>query len=123
MVKLKFCLACSGGGHLSELMQLEEFYKDKDHFFLTFKRPNSMQLSKTNKVYFVIDPKRNPFKLLINLVQSAKIFFKEWPDAVITTGAGVAFPVSLLARIFGKKVVYIESFCRIDSPSLSGKFF
>ena len=123
MVKVKYCLACSVGGHLRELMQLEEFYKDKNHFFLTFKRPNSLQLSITDKVYFVIDPKRNPFKFLINLIQSAKVFFKERPDAVITTGAGVAFPISLLARIFGKKVVYIESFCRIDSPSWSGRFF
>ncbi|MBI2597964.1 MAG: UDP-N-acetylglucosamine--LPS N-acetylglucosamine transferase [Candidatus Diapherotrites archaeon] len=120
---MKFCLACSGGGHLTELMQLKEFYTGKDHFFLTFKRPNSIDLSKTEKVYFVVDPKRNPLLLLINFAQSCKVFFRELPDAVITTGAGVAFPISLIARVFGKKVVYIESFCRIDQPSWSGKFF
>lgn len=120
---MKFCLACSGGGHLTELMQLEEFYKGKTHFFLTFERPNSLQLSKTQKTYFVLDPKRNPIKFAVTFLQSAIVFFKEFPDAVITTGAGVAFPICFIARVFGKKVVYIESFCRIDKPSLSGKFF
>ena len=120
---MKICLACSGGGHLSELLQLEDFYKNKEHFFLTFRRPNSEELSKKEKTYFVADPKRNPIRLLVNLWQSAVVFFNEKPDVVLTTGAGVAFPIALIAKIFGKKVIYIESFCRITEPSLSGKLF
>lgn len=104
-------------------MQLEEFYGKRDHFFLTFNRPNSVELAKRERVYFVLDPKRNPAGFLVNFFQSIFVFLKEMPDAVITTGAGGAFPVSLIARFFGKKVVYIESFCRINSPSWSGKFF
>jgi len=120
---MKICLACSGGGHLSELMQLEQFYKNKEHFFLTFSRPNSDGLAKIEKTYFVTDPKRNPIKLAMNFYQSFRVFLKEKPDLVLTTGAGVAFPVAIIAKIFGKKVVYIESFCRITEPSLSGKVF
>jgi UDP-N-acetylglucosamine:LPS N-acetylglucosamine transferase len=104
-------------------MQLEEFYRDKRHFFLTFRRPNSEELSKKEKTYFVVDPKRNPLKLLVNFWQSTGVFFSEKPDVVLTTGAGVAFPIALIAKIFGKKVIYIESFCRITEPSLSGKLF
>ena len=120
---MRLCLACSGGGHLTELMQLEGFYKDRDHFFLTFKRPNSLELAKKESVFFVVDPKRNLFLFLVNFFQSIKIFLKQRPDAVITAGAGVALPISIIACVFGKKVVYIESFCRIDSPSWSGKMF
>ena len=120
---MKYCLACSGGGHLTELMQLENFYANKDHFFLTFRRSNSIELSKKEKVYFISDPKRNPLKFAATFFQSAIVFFKEFPDAVITTGAGVAFPICIIARAFGKKVVYIESFCRIDRPSWSGRLF
>ena len=120
---MKICLACSGGGHLSELVQLEDFYKNKEHFFLTFRRPNSEELAKREKTFFIVDPKRNPIKLVLNFWQSAGIFFKEKPDLILTTGAGVAFPIALIAKIFGKKIIYIESFCRINEPSLSGKLF
>src|SRR3989344_3263481 len=105
---MRFCLACSGGGHLTELMQLHEFYKDKNRFFLTFKRPNSVELANTERVFFVVDPKRNPLRLAITFLQSFFIFLKERPDAVITTGAGVAFPICAIAKFFGKKIVYIE---------------
>jgi beta-1,4-N-acetylglucosaminyltransferase len=118
---LKICLACSGGGHLSELMQLEEFYKNREHFFFTFKRPNSEDLAKKEKVYFATDPQRNPLKLLLNFFESFSIFLNEKPDLVVSTGAGVAVPISYIAKAFGKKVVYIESFCRINEPSFSGK--
>ena len=41
------------------------------------------------------------------------------PRAVVTTGAGVAVPFAWLARLAGARVVYVESFTRIDSISLS----
>ena len=120
---MKICLACSGGGHLSELMRLEESYKGREHFFLTFKRPNSIGLSRKERTYFVDDPSRNPIKFLVNFFQSIGVFMKERPDVVLTTGAGVAFPIALIAKLAGKKVIYIESFCRVTEPSLSGKLF
>ena len=81
---MKICLACSGGGHLSELMQLRDFYRKREHFFLTFRRPNSDELAKNEKTYFVTDPKRNPFALVLNFFQSLKVFMKEKPDVVLT---------------------------------------
>ena len=41
------------------------------------------------------------------------------PRVIITTGAGVAVPFAWLGRLFGAKVVYIESLTRIAEPSLS----
>ena len=41
------------------------------------------------------------------------------PKVVVTTGAGVAVPFAWIARLRGARVVYVESFTRIDGPSLS----
>ena len=41
------------------------------------------------------------------------------PRVVLTTGAGVAVPFAWIARLRGARVVYVESFTRIDGPSLS----
>jgi len=120
---MKICIACSAGGHLTELLELKEFYSKHEHFFLTFERINSKNLAKEEKVYFVTDPKRNPLKLLLNFLQSLKVFLREKPDAIISNGAGVAAPTAYIAKLFGKKIIFIESFCRVKTPSFSGKVF
>ncbi len=116
---MKIALACSAGGHLTEMQQLEEVYSRFDHFFLTFEREDSRGLP--GKVRFVADPKRSPLKLAKNLLQSLKAFLQERPDIVITTGAGVVVPFCFLAKFFRKKIFYIESFCRTEEPSSTGR--
>ena len=118
---MKICLASSAGGHLTELSFTEPLYEKYDHFFVTFKRPNSINLAKKEKVYFIVDPKRNPIKLIKNIIQSLNIILKEKPNVVISTGAGVAVPVCYFGKLLGSKIIFIESFCRTDNPSFSGK--
>jgi UDP-N-acetylglucosamine:LPS N-acetylglucosamine transferase len=118
MKKLKLCLACSAGGHLTELLQLKEVFEGREHFYATFKREDTQRLK--GKVYYLIDPKRNPLKLLINCFQALQVMAKERPDVVITTGAGVAVPLCYLAKLLRARIIYIESLARIDTKSLSG---
>jgi UDP-N-acetylglucosamine:LPS N-acetylglucosamine transferase len=118
-MKMKICLACSAGGHLTELLQIKKAFEGYEHFFVTFKREDTINFKE--RVYFAEDPKRNFFKLLKNVVQSVRILLKEKPDVIITTGAGVVVPLCYLGKLLGAKIIYIESFARIDSASFSGK--
>jgi UDP-N-acetylglucosamine:LPS N-acetylglucosamine transferase len=118
---MRVCLACSAGGHLTELLQLRDAWHGHEHFYVSDRRTNAIELSKKEKVYFVICPRRNPIKLLINFIQSFLVFMKEKPNVVISTGADTAIPICLIAKLFRKKVVFIESFCRIKEPSLSAR--
>lgn len=120
-MNLKVCVACSGGGHLTEMLQIEDSYREFEHFYVTFERPNSIDLAKREKVYFVECPSRNPLRLILNSIQSLKIFLKEKPDVVISTGADAAVATCFIAKLLGKKVIFIESFCRINTASLSAK--
>ena len=118
---MKICVACSAGGHLTEIMQLEEVFKRYDHFFVTYKNPDSEELTKMGKVYYIINPERSVIKFVKNFFQAAVVLLKERPDVVITTGAGIVIPLCYLAKMAGKKIVYIESFCRIDKKSPVGR--
>lgn len=120
---IKLCLLCSAGGHLTEMLHLKGCYSKFPHFFITFKRVDTSELSKKKKVYFVTDPGRNPINFLKNIFESFRVLLKEKPDVIISTGAGIAVPSCYLAKFFfGSKIVFVESFCRIEKPSLSGKF-
>lgn len=118
---MKICIACAGGGHLSEILQLHALFKKHEYFFLTDHRENSDALAKKEKVYFVECPRRNPAKLVKNFCQSLRIFRKEKPDVVISTGADTAVATCMIAKAFGKKLVFIESFCRVNAPSVSAR--
>jgi len=118
---IKICLACSAGGHRSQILQLEKVYKKYDHFFITYKGPITVILTKNHRVYFITNFRRNFIKVFMTIIQTLFVFFKERPDVVISTGAGITIPMCYLAKIFGKKVIYIESFSRITEPSIAGK--
>lgn len=118
---MKICIACSSGGHLTEVLQLRSIFQKKKHFFVTFRRIDSEELAKNEKVFFIADPKRNPFALFTNFFQSLRIFLREKPDVVISSGAGVAVPICYIAKLFGKKVIFFESFCRLGGKSFSGR--
>jgi UDP-N-acetylglucosamine:LPS N-acetylglucosamine transferase len=71
--------------------------------------------------HLIIDPQRNALKFFVNAVQALRIFRKERPDAVVTTGSGIAVPFCLWAKIFGRKVVFIETAAAVKDLSLTGK--
>ena len=55
------------------------------------------------------------------MVSAAKLMLREKPDVVVTTGALISFPFCLCAKLTGAKVVYIETFARVNDRSLTGR--
>ena len=49
------------------------------------------------------------------------LFFRINPDAIISTGAHSAVAMSILGRIFCRKVIYIETMANINRLSLTGR--
>lgn len=120
----KICLISSSGGHLEQIKQLKEIINKYDCFFVVTrtKATESMKY----KHYIVSDMNRsNKLALICRMIkmffEQFKIFIKENPDIIITTGAGVVIPMCIIAKVFRKKVIYIESFARINTPNKTGK--
>lgn len=117
---MKICISASAGGHLTEALRLNKVWKDKPHFFISDKRINAIDLSKIEKVYFIMPARRNYFKFIISFLQSLNIIIKERPSVIISTGAEIGYPSILIGKILGIKTIYIETISRI-TPSLTGK--
>lgn len=118
---MKICLISSSGGHLTQLLRLENLWKNYDSFYVTQKKKISIDLQKKCKTYFIKDPVRNPFSFILNFLQSSLIFLSENPDMIITTGGGIALSMCYVGKLLGKKVVFIESLSRVENPSLTGR--
>lgn len=115
---MKICLSCSAGGHLTEMLQLLEAFEDHTTFFITFREENSKNLK---NAYFIEDPKRNPFKAILNTLQTIHILLKERPDIIVTTGAGGSIAACFFGKLLGTKIIYIEGFARVNTKSLTGR--
>jgi beta-1,4-N-acetylglucosaminyltransferase len=113
-------LVCSAGGHLLQLHALRDAWQDLSSTWVTLEREDSRSLLHDERVIFAHGPTtRNVPNLLRNLRLAFGLIFRLRPGTIVTTGAGVAVPFAWLGRLFGARVVYIESLTRVDAPSLS----
>jgi len=55
------------------------------------------------------------------LLRCGRIVFKERPDVVISTGAAAGCMLCFLGKMFGTKVVWIDSITNVERISLSGR--
>lgn len=115
---IKICIACSGGGHLTEA-KLATVTLPYKKYFVSFRSPHHEY--EAEKFYFVLDYRKNKFLFIINLCQSFKIFIKERPDLVITTGACVVIPTCFIAKLFKRKLICVESGGNPVSASSTGR--
>ncbi len=119
---MKLGIVCSSGGHLLLMHLLKDFWSQYDRFWVTFKKEDAVSLLEKEKVYWAYFPtNRNFFNLLRNTFVALKVLFKEKPDIIISTGAGAAIPFFYLGKLLRKKLIFIEAYERIDTPSLTGK--
>ncbi|MBD7916451.1 UDP-N-acetylglucosamine--LPS N-acetylglucosamine transferase [Clostridium sp. Sa3CUN1] len=119
---MKICFVTSSGGHLTHLMQLESWWKDKERFWVTFNKEDSRSILKNEKKYWCHFPtNRNIKNLIKNTFLAIKLLKKEKPDLIISTGAAPAIPFFYIGKLFRAKVVYIEVYDRIEKPTITGK--
>lgn len=121
---MKICFISSSGGHFEQIMMLKPLMHKYDSFVVTEKTNYSVS-NENISFYYLNQVNRHEVKFLwymiINSLRTLKIFFKEKPDVVISTGALATIPMIIIAKLFRKKVIFIESFAKINSPTLTGK--
>lgn len=116
----RLCLVSSSGGHWEQLKKLQPLIDKYNGFFVTEKtqfNENAKYLMKQTD----LKDKWMPIKMLYNSIYSLFIWIKERPDFIITTGTMVAYPFYLLAFLFHKKFIFIETFGRANMPTEAGK--
>jgi UDP-N-acetylglucosamine:LPS N-acetylglucosamine transferase len=113
-------LVCSAGGHLLQLFLLRDAWAGLGTAWVTHDKDDSRSLLGEERVYFGHGPTtRNVPNLLRNIRLAWRLLRLLRPEVVLTTGAALAVPFAWLGRLFGSRVVYVESMTRIDRPSLS----
>ena len=130
MKKKKVLFISSTGGHLEELTQLKELFDKYDYYIVTERTKSNMSLKKKypKRVSYLIYGSYTtlgkkiiyPFKLLLNCFISLFIYIKVRPKYIVSTGAHTAGPMCLIGKIFGSKIIFIETFANSKTKSRTG---
>lgn len=118
----------STGGHLEELMQLKPLFKKYDYRIITEKDKANEKLKEEygEKLDFLPYGTRAKmfsyiFKYLWLCIKTIYLYIKIRPKVIITTGTHTAGPMCYLGKIFGSKIIYIETFANTNKKTATGR--
>ena len=125
-MKKKVMFISSVGGHLTQLLELKDLFNDYNYVLVTEANDVTKSMKeKYNMAYLVYGSREYLFsyifKFSFNVLKSFYLFFKYRPQVVVTTGTHTAVPMCYIARLFRRKVIFIESYAKKNSPTLSGR--
>lgn len=128
MEKKKVLFISSTGGHLKELLQLKKLFKKYNSYIITEKTDQTIKMKEEyqDKIKYMIFGTKDhmltyPFKLLDNCFLSLYYYIKIRPKYIVTTGVHTAGPMCCLGKIFGSKVIYIETMANTNKKTHTGR--
>ena len=127
-MKHKVLFISSTSGHLNELLQLKALFNDTDFHLITEKTKSNMKLKELypGRVDYLVYGSKDHFlaycfKFPYNILKSFCFWLKLRPEFIVSTGAHTAVPMCYIGKLFGSKIIYLETFANIKTKSLSGK--
>lgn len=119
-MKIGIPTGCSG--HLSEMLYLLEAFADTDVFFIISEGPRVKELSHRHYTFrWGGSIPGNLLLMLRALPRMIRILRQEHPDVLVSTGGEFALPFLYLGKLFGAKIIFIESVTRVHSPTGTGR--
>ena len=61
------------------------------------------------------------FKFTYNIIKSFILYVRINPKVIITTGTHTAVPMCYIGKMFGSKIIFIETFANSKTKTMSGK--
>ena len=118
----------STGGHYNELMQLKSMFEKYNYHIITEKdKVTEEEKAKYGKKisYLLYGTRAHLLKyifiLFINCWLSLFYYIKYRPQYIVTTGTHTAGPMCCIGKIFGSKIIYIETFAKRNTKTATGR--
>jgi beta-1,4-N-acetylglucosaminyltransferase len=119
--KIEFIVADTDKMSIFKIEDFEKQHKNKNLNLKTSKIKRSRNVGQS---YFTAI-----FTTLIAIIYSIPLIIKSKPDLLLVNGPGTCIPISLVIFLFSRvlhiiprcKIIFIESICRVEKLSLSGK--
>ncbi len=123
----KVMFISSTGGHFNELMQLKPLFNKYDYHIVTEKDTITKEYKEEYKEkisYLLYGTRAHMLKYIFqftyNCLKTIYLYIKIRPKYIVTTGTHTAGPMCCLGKIFGSKIIYIETFANRNTKTATG---
>jgi beta-1,4-N-acetylglucosaminyltransferase len=119
---MRVLLVCSPGGHLQQMLALKPAWDGNEVAWVTLPGADVDSLLRREEVTLGHSPTNRSLKNLVrNTALAWRLLRRQRPDAILSTGAGLAVPFFAIGWLLRIRRVYVESVTRTESLSLSGR--
>jgi len=128
---MRLLIVLGEGGHTKELLNLVDLLGDAyDYYYIISKEDNlsANRIKYLGPIYRLPRPRGKRARTLIAIVRtilagtrSLWILLRVRPAAILSTGPAIAVPVSIIGKLLGVRIIFVETGSRIKSLSLTGR--
>jgi beta-1,4-N-acetylglucosaminyltransferase len=118
---MKIALVATRGGHLSEIVQLVPALGEHEFFFVAPHSPRDAEIEALGPVFYSLSIDARITRFIPVFFWALGVLLKQRPDVVLSMGTEIALPFFFWGRLLGMKTIYIESWCRVENLSLTGR--
>lgn len=120
--KKKIFAVASIGGHWVELLRITRQMEEQYEVVYLCTHPKCQAMVEGCKFYHITDFSRwDAWKMVPAFFHILKIFLKEKPSAILTTGAAPGLTCLLAGKVLGKKTIWVDSVANVQHLSASGR--
>lgn len=118
---MKILAVASGGGHVVELLRLQPAFDGHELIYMSTLDSYAKSF-KGYQYYTVPDFSQwNVYRIPWAAYKMYQLMAKIQPDVVVTSGAAPGVLALFLAKLMGRKTIWVESLCHAEKVSISGK--
>ena len=114
-------LVSTQGGHLTEMLELTNAFSDHEIFIITHHSIRDDEVRDIAATYFVDNLAEEPLHFPSIFLKAIRIIWLQKPDVILSLGADIAIPFFVIGKLLGKKTIFIESYCRSETLSRTGR--
>lgn len=128
---LKLLVVLGEGGHTTEMLRLLDLLGEDYavHYIVT--RQDTLSVSRITRpgaIHYLDRPRSKEMSIGRGALgalwvgsQAFRLLVRLRPTAILSTGPAIAVPVSLLGKLVGARIIFIETGSRVKSLSLTGR--
>jgi len=128
---VKLLVVLGEGGHATELLKLVDLLGDQyDYLYIVSEEDNlsAGRIRYPGPKYRLRRPRGKHtgkpgavFRTILAGIQSLWVLLRVRPAAIVSTGPAIAVPVSIIGKLLGARVVFVETGSRVRALSLTGR--
>ena len=118
----RILLVACPGGHLQQMLALKPAWEDLEHRWVTLEAADTSSSSSPRNGSSPTGRPRATCRTSSGTCASPGRSSGGYkPDVILSTGAALAVPFFVVGRLLGVRLVYVESFTRVQRPALTGR--